>query len=140
MKKTTLCLLALAALTFGSGTLLRAEGKQAEQKKMFDLMDGKKDGKVTEKDFVIFVLYQVFHAYDVNQDGRLTKAEFLTGSANTPEGKNAEAEWAMMDTNGDGVITFEDALKNKNAVAEMQAEFKKLDKTGKGYVTIDDVL
>lgn len=140
MNIKTVCLIALAALIFGSGALLRAEDKQADQMKMFDIMDGKKDGKVTQDEFVIFVLYQIFQEYDTNHDKRLSKAEFLKGCAHTPEGKNAEAEWAMMDSNGTGTITFKDALKNKNAVAEMQAEFKKLDKQGNGYITSKDIL
>ena len=112
----------------------------AFQKEFFKTLDANNDGKVTEKDFVIFVLYQVFHAFDTDNNERLTQAEFLKGSAKTPEGKNAAAEWAMMDTDGNGVITFKDSLKNKNAIDEMRTEFKKLDKTGKGYVTLQDVM
>ena len=112
----------------------------AFQKEFFKTLDANNDGKVTEKDFVIFVLYQVFHAFDTDNNERLTKAEFLKGSAKTPEGKNAAAEWAMMDTDGNGVVTFKDSLKNKNAIDEMRTEFKKLDKTGKGYITLQDVM
>jgi Ca2+-binding EF-hand superfamily protein len=44
-----------------------------------------------------------------------------------------------MDVEGRGYITFEDFLRNKPAVKEMQAKFRTLDKSGKGFITMTDL-
>ena len=118
-----------------SGNLTPAE-RAAYQKKLFDLADEKKDGKVTEKEFVIFLMYTMFTDYSKG-DKTLTREQFMKADPGT-EAKNA-AEWKMMDAKGKGFVTFREALRNKPAIEEMQAEFRKLDKSSKGYITVKDL-
>jgi Ca2+-binding EF-hand superfamily protein len=109
---------------------------QAYQKKLFKQLDQDKNKKLTEKEFVVAVLYDDFNNMDKDKNGRLTKAEFLKGA---PKRTGAK-EWKMMDPDGKGAIVFADVFKNRTAVKEMKQKFKELDKKGKGYVTLAEVL
>ena len=108
----------------------------AYQKKLFKRLDQDRNKRLTEKEFVVAVLYEDFSNQDANKDGRLTKAEFLK---NAPKLTGAK-EWKMMDPDGKGSIAFSDVFKNRIAVDEMKKSFKKLDKKGRGYVTLEEVL
>jgi Ca2+-binding EF-hand superfamily protein len=134
-------LLTLAVLLAPSLAPLHAaaSSKADRQKRIFQLADCNKDGKVTEKEFVMTALYGVFAGCKKYERGTVTKEAYLKAIAGCPEAKNAEAEWAMMDVEGRGYITFEDFLRNKPAVKEMQAKFRTLDKSGKGFITMADL-
>ena len=106
------------------------------QRKLFAYLDADSDGKMTRKEFVVVALYDVFTKQDKDSDGRLTRKEFIDTFR---EETDAEAEWAMMDTDRDGVILFRDVFRNKNAVSEMEAEFKTIDTLKRGYVTLAQV-
>jgi len=109
---------------------------KAYQKKLFKQLDQDRNKKLTEKEFVVAVLYDDFNNQDSNRDGRLSKAEFLK---NAPK-RSGSKEWKMMDPSGKGTIGFEDVFKNRIAVDEMKKKFTELDRAGKGYVTLDEVL
>ena len=104
------------------------------QAKLFKRIDHDGDGKVTEKEFVVAILYAVF-TEEAGKDGKLTKDEYFTNSTE----KTAKEEWALMDPEGTGEITFEDVFKNTLALDDLKKKFKKLDKNGRGFVTMDDV-
>lgn len=103
------------------------------QSKLFKYLDVDGDGKLTRKEFVVVALYDVFVRQGLDKSGKLTKAKFIK---TFQEKTDAETEWAMMDTDNDGVIEFKDVFKNKNAVAEMDAAFRKIDTQNRGYVTL----
>jgi Ca2+-binding EF-hand superfamily protein len=116
-----------------------ARTRAETQKWIFELADWNRDGKVTEKEFVITALYAAFAGCAKRDNNKLTKQEYLKAIAGCPEARNAEVEWAMMDVEGRGYITFEDVLRNRIAVEEMQAKFKALDRSGKGFITLADL-
>ena len=139
MNPIRICLiftLALAAPSVLAKSKPTAEEIAAYQEKLFKQMDEDGDGKLTRREFVVIALYAVFEDQGPDRKGCLSKKKFIK---TFKEETDAETEWAMMDTDKDGYITFEDVFKNKTAIRDMEAEFKKLDKSGRGYVTLADV-
>ena len=108
----------------------------AYQTKLFKYMDEDGDGKLTRREFVVIVLYTCFEDMKPDKNGRLSKEQFIKTFG---EETNAQTEWAMMDSDRDGLIVFEDAFKNKISIKELEAEFRELDKNNKGYVTLAEV-
>ncbi|HEY5895624.1 MAG TPA: hypothetical protein VIT91_20580 [Chthoniobacterales bacterium] len=139
--KATTTKITLALLLGSSMTPLVVQaGASAEtQKALFATADWNKDGKVTEREFVLTALYSLFNGCKKAENGKLTKAEYMAAIAGCPEAKNEEAEWAVMDVEGRGYITFKDVLRNKRAIEEMKAKFKQLDKGGKGFIAMADL-
>jgi Ca2+-binding EF-hand superfamily protein len=111
--------------------------KAEYQKKLFNMADANHDGKVTEKEYVLFVAYSLFKYYAQGED-KLTKQEYMKALSGA-EAKNAEAEWKLMDPEGKGYVTFKQALRNKPAIEEFKSDFQKLDRTGRGYITLKDL-
>lgn len=106
------------------------------QKKLFQQVDADADGKLTQKEFVVAALYDIYIRQDLDRSGKLSKAEFVKSFK---EDTDVEAEWAMMDADKDGVIEFKDIFKNKNAVSEAEAGFREIDRKKRGYVTLAEV-
>lgn len=103
------------------------------QRKLFKQMDENSDGKVTEKEFVVMVLYAVF-IEESGKDGTLSKKEYFKNSTE----KTAKQEWALMDPEGKGSIKFKDVFKNTIAINDLKKEFRKLDKKGLGFFTLKE--
>ena len=113
------------------------EEQEAYQRELFKKLDHNNDSKVTEKEFVVVILHEVFVAEDKNGDGKVTKEQALAAATGSRE--QAEKEYAMMDTEGKGYIVFKDLFRNKPAIEELRAEWKKVDKKNKGYITLSDL-
>jgi len=138
-----LCLLVLSGLMVPGAASADEERRNAEEKRayqlrMFELCDFDENGRVTTREYVLTVFYNVFEEYDLDGDGKLTREEFMS-SVRGKEKQTAPEEWEMMDADGDGVITFKESLKNQIAIDELVAEFKEIDKKNRGYVTLDDL-
>ncbi|HEY5752199.1 MAG TPA: hypothetical protein VIT21_03555 [Chthoniobacterales bacterium] len=136
---TTKITLALLLGSFMTPLVVQASASAETQKALFATADINKDGKVSEREFVLTALHSLFDGCKKAEKGKLTKAEYMAAIAGCPEAKNEEAEWAEMDVEGRGYITFKDVLRNKSAIEEMKAKFKQLDKSGKGYITMADL-
>ena len=113
------------------------EEKQAYQRELFKRVDHDKDGKVTEKEFVVAVLYDVFATEDKDGDGKVTKEQAL--AAATVSKERAEEEYAIMDQEGKGYLVFGDLFRSKTALDDLRKDWKKLDKKGKGHITLEDL-
>lgn len=127
-----------AILIAASLTVLAGEGGKLteSQEKYFDILDANDDGKVTEREFVITGLYDIFRSFDLDGSGKVSRKEFF--KATRKHDIDHEAEWTAM-SRGTAEISFKDSLRNEVAIEEMESHFRKLDKRGKGNVTRADL-
>lgn len=125
-----LCLLAI--LPLGA-----SEADEKYQRELFNITDLNKDGRVSEREFVVTVLYDTFASF-ADEKGRASKAVYFEWIKQHPE-VDAKKEYAMMDSENKGYLVFADVLKNTIAIKEMEKEFKKLDRKNKGYITLKDL-
>lgn len=126
-------ILGLSAATATAKDPTSADAKEY-QRKLFKQLDEDGDGKITEKEFIVTVLYAVF-AEEAGKDGKLTKKEYFENSTEN----TAKAEWALMDPNGKGEIEFKDVFKNTIAINDLKKEFRKADKKGRGFITLKEI-
>jgi len=140
MKKKLIGGVAAAAVILIAATFSAVSGDGGEltqsQEKTFHALDANGDGKVTEKEFVITGLHEIFLSFDLDGNGKVSRKEFR--KATRGHDIDADAEWAAM-SRGSDEITFKDSLRNKVAIVEMKDHFEKLDRNGKGYVTLKDL-
>lgn len=121
-----------------SSSLLAAPPSAAEyQKDLFKAIDLNNDGKVTEREFVIAVLYDTFASH-ADKNGRVSRKDYFKWVKQHPE-IDGEKEYALMDPKNKGYIIFADVLRNTIAIEDMETEFRKLDKKRKGYITMKDL-
>lgn len=94
----------------------RPDQQEAYQQKLFDLIDANDDGIVNEKEFVVFILWDDFRRYDLNNDGSVTREEYDKISSD-------KAYFNRIDTDGKGHITFEDCLASPAVAKELHSEW-----------------
>ena len=95
------------------------EKQENYQKKLFALLDGNDDGKVTEKEFAVAVLWDDFQRFDADDDGKVSKAEFMRMA----EDKSIYDE---LDPDGKGHITFKDCFGSKTVVEDLHKKWLEL--------------
>ncbi len=93
--------------------------KAAYQKKLFNLMDANDDGKVTETEFALGVLWGDFQKCDTNNDGKISQAEYNA----YPDTSFA---FYQLRPRGKDHFTFEDLTTNKHMIRYMHREWKLL--------------
>jgi EF hand domain-containing protein len=71
----------------------------------FDAADANHDGKLSRNEASDFLVDEIFTSRDANHDGRMTKKEWTGGDP-----KRA-ADFNKRDTDGDGTVTREEAIK-----------------------------
>jgi Ca2+-binding EF-hand superfamily protein len=94
-------------------------------------VDQNDDGEVTEVEFFQHVKTHSFRRLDADEDGKVSKAEWLAVEA----GPDAEALFDRWDKNGDGGLTlkeFKDTPRAKTTVLNL---FKTLDTDGDGTLS-----
>ena len=107
------------------------------QKKLFALIDSDDDGKVTEKEFAIIVLWDEFRRYDADGDSKVSKAEFMQSAVD-------KSLYGELDRDGKGHITFEDCLGSKTIVKSLHDEWLSLlkqtgNKPAQKFLTLADL-
>ena len=113
------------------------EEQEQYQQKLFDLLDADNDGKVTEKEFAVAVLWDEFQKYDKDGDGKVSKAEY-------DKMPKKEDIWSELDPTGKGYVSFEDCVKNKIVVEDLHKEWQSLlgklnKRPGSRYITKADL-
>ena len=114
------------------------EDQEKYQRELFARIDADSDGKVTEREFGVAVLWDDFRRYDANGDGKVSKAEYDAQ-------EKSEDIWSELDAEGKGYVTFKDCLKSAKVRAALHDDWKRLtSKLGKGdkavpYITIEDL-
>jgi hypothetical protein len=130
----SLAALAIAAPDKGKPSL---ENQEAYQKELFKRIDANSDGKVTEREFAVMVLWDEFKKADTDSDGKVTKAEY---AAIKDKKKDL---WSKLDTKGKGHVTFEDCCKNPTIVAGLKDDWNELlselGKKGVKHLTLADL-
>ena len=96
--------LALAtAFTTGCSTTSKTLEPNS-QASAFDRADANRDGKLSLDELNIYIVNQIFDSRDANHDGRMTEQEWTGGDP------KRLADFKKRDTNGDGVVTKEEAI------------------------------
>jgi hypothetical protein len=91
-----------------------------ESKERFNRVDKNRDGRLTIDEIQFSLVEVLFTSRDANKDGKLTKKEWIVPSE--PVGA---ATFRAHDLNGDGVVTFAEALEAAKKQGGMAAEFLK---------------
>jgi Ca2+-binding EF-hand superfamily protein len=127
LKRTTWAALAASILILSPGAQAAGEKPQRMGTEKFDALDTNHDGAISREEAAAARhLAEVFDQVDANHDGKVLPAE-LKAYAKTHRGKGME----KLDTNGDGVITRDEAAKSK----KMASRFDAADADKDGRVT-----
>jgi hypothetical protein len=139
MKSILITLVATAfAVPLSAAEEASPEAQEAYQRKLFAHLDSNSDGKVTEREFAVAVLWEEFLRFDTNQDGKITKAEYVAL-------EKSKDIWVELDPSGSGAVTFKDCFDSKTVIDDLRAEWKALTsklRKGRGDVrhfTLDDL-
>ena len=141
MIRNTLFLAAGAALIgilpAHADKVISPEQHEQYQKKLFALLDDNNDGKVSEREFAVVVLWDDFKRYDADSDGKVSKAEYMR----LTDDKDLYSE---LDPEGKGHITFKDCFGSKTVIKELHKKWLDLlKKTGnkptQKYIKLSDL-
>jgi len=106
------------------------------QKKLFTHFDQDKNGTLTKKEFSQVIISGLFDDFDADKNNQVSRKEFFSYAHDQ---KSAQQEYPIMDTEGKGYITRNDAYRNKALLQHISEEFKKLDPQNKGHITFKDL-
>jgi hypothetical protein len=139
MKSAVLALLAASVAGVASAAEpVTPKAKETHQRALFARLDANDDGKVTEREYAVVILWDEFVRYDADKNGKITKAEYEAR-------EKAKNIWDDLDPKGKGYITFKDCFKSKEVIDDLRTEWRSLtSKLGKGtkgvrYFTLADL-
>lgn len=131
MKKSIHSLLIIGlALAFSScATNPTSPRASVEQRfKNYDLDD---DGKITPEEYSDAATRIIFASFDENNDGVVTLKEWQD-----LEGKDSDARYDKIDTNGDGKVTLDEALTRTRKTKPFANDFPGIDTNKDGVVVL----
>ena len=98
------------------------------------MADTNNDGLVNSPEFERFMLEAIFTEADINDDGKVTFAEWQTANPGA-----SAVKFKAPDTNRDGAVTPAEAKAHFDREGTMADLFKKIDTNGDGYLTQEEI-
>jgi Ca2+-binding EF-hand superfamily protein len=103
--------------------------------KIYAEIDHNNDGKLSPHEFANHIVGVAFVMFDTNHDHKIDLKEWTA----VEKGKAGEANFAVLDANKDGVLTFKEYSSNQTSRETLVKIFLTLDANHDGVVTVEEV-